>query len=351
MAEPFLTMELADEAATEAFAEDVAACVRQGDTIALYGDLGAGKTTFARAFIRALSRDLALEVPSPTFTLVQSYATERATLAHVDLYRIRDATEVEEAGLFDAGDIFVVEWPERASALLPAERLEVRLEIAGTARRARVSGTQDWQGRLDRSRGARAFLDRSGFGGAHRVPLGPRVSTAPGREGIVAAGRGPAVLLDWPPRGHGRDHGRNAAHVSAWTAVNNGLREAGLSAPGTYAVDPAKGFALGEDLGTERLNDQRGQPIPERYFVAIEALAEIHVKPRPTALATTAAYISSPILPATCWRETSPASPMTTCPMRPANRCRPRSERNSTACGGRTSNAWWKPNAHGCCKR
>src|SRR5215212_9997965 len=97
-----MVLDLANERATEALAEDVAACLKPGDTVALSGGLGAGKTTFARALIRAISGDLAIDVPSPTFTLVQTYPMPRLTVAHVDLYRLADEREIEETGVLDA---------------------------------------------------------------------------------------------------------------------------------------------------------------------------------------------------------------------------------------------------------
>ena len=102
MADPFLVLDLPDEAATVAFAEDVGTCLVPGDAVALSGGLGVGKTTFARALIRALAGDASLEVPSPTFTLVQTYAFDRLTVAHVDLYRLSDPSEVDEIGLAEA---------------------------------------------------------------------------------------------------------------------------------------------------------------------------------------------------------------------------------------------------------
>jgi tRNA threonylcarbamoyl adenosine modification protein YjeE len=153
MAEPFLILDLADEAATEKLAQEIAECVAKGDVIALSGDLGAGKTTLARALIRSLSGDAGLEVPSPTFTLVQSYQTRKFSLAHVDLYRVRDAREIEETGLLDGiADVVVIEWPERADGLFPADRLDVGLEISGAGRRARIGGGGDWAARLARER-------------------------------------------------------------------------------------------------------------------------------------------------------------------------------------------------------
>ena len=103
--------------------------LRQGDTILLHGNLGTGKTVFARALIRALSGDEDLEVPSPTFTLVQTYDTPLGALWHFDLYRLENSDEIYELGWEEAlsGGIMLVEWPERLGTLLPPSRLDIRL--------------------------------------------------------------------------------------------------------------------------------------------------------------------------------------------------------------------------------
>lgn len=118
--EAALTLTLADEAETIRLGEDLALALNKGDWIALSGDLGAGKSTFARAFLRALGDEDELEVPSPTFTLVQSYEL-RIPVAHFDLYRLGDASELDELGFDEAlsSGICLVEWPEVADALLP----------------------------------------------------------------------------------------------------------------------------------------------------------------------------------------------------------------------------------------
>lgn len=150
MAEPFLRIELPDEAATAALGAAIAATLKRGDTMALFGDLGAGKTTFARAVIRALAGNVTLEVPSPTFTLVQAYETRRLSVAHIDLYRVRGIGEIEDAGLFETGaDVMLVEWPERAGGLLPRDCLEVALQMAaGGGRTAVLTGSGAWPSRL-----------------------------------------------------------------------------------------------------------------------------------------------------------------------------------------------------------
>ena len=109
------------------FAAAQAAWLEPVQFVALSGDLGAGKTTFARGLIRALVEAPALEAPSPTFTLMQIYEAPRGPVVHADFYRLRSALELDNLGWDEAltGAIAIVEWPERIRAALPAERLEV----------------------------------------------------------------------------------------------------------------------------------------------------------------------------------------------------------------------------------
>jgi tRNA threonylcarbamoyladenosine biosynthesis protein TsaE len=143
-------IDLPDENATAAFAARVAALAAPGDVIALEGQLGAGKTTLARAFIRARGGDET--VPSPTFTLVQVYDLPGGAVWHFDLYRLRKPDEAWELGIEDAfrDGISLIEWPERLGRLLPVRRLDIALDLglAPTARRATLSGSSDWTARL-----------------------------------------------------------------------------------------------------------------------------------------------------------------------------------------------------------
>ncbi|MBA2588111.1 MAG: tRNA (adenosine(37)-N6)-threonylcarbamoyltransferase complex ATPase subunit type 1 TsaE [Alphaproteobacteria bacterium] len=134
---------LPDLAATARLGKAIAGGLGVGDAVALWGDLGAGKTTLARAILQALG--VTEDVPSPTFTLVQSYDTA-PPVAHYDLYRLKNAREMAELGLEDALDqgAVLVEWPERAPEALPPEALHVRLGIAEGVRRARVTGPARW---------------------------------------------------------------------------------------------------------------------------------------------------------------------------------------------------------------
>jgi tRNA threonylcarbamoyladenosine biosynthesis protein TsaE len=121
---------LADAAATDALGAELAAQLKPGDLLLLLGDLGAGKTALARAIIRTLSGDPELDVPSPTFALVQPYDSSRGAILHADLYRLGDAREVDELGLLDNPDaIVLVEWPERVPELFDAATLIIELAI------------------------------------------------------------------------------------------------------------------------------------------------------------------------------------------------------------------------------
>jgi tRNA threonylcarbamoyl adenosine modification protein YjeE len=282
------TIELADEQATAALAEDVAVCLVPGDAIALSGGLGVGKTTFARALIRAFVDDWGMEVPSPTFTLAQTYSGGRWPLAHFDLYRIAGPDEMEEIGLAEAlsDGAILVEWPDRAEAMLPDDRLGIEFAIVGEGRRAIVTGGLAWQSRFGRTVAARSLLDRSGWTGARRRHLRGDASTR--RYERIAQAERRAVLMDWPPVGAALPAGDSRARfrardVRAFVAVDNALRTEGFSAPEIYASDLAEGFLLLEDLGTEGIV-AGNSPIPERFSVAVEVLAAIHSQARPTEL-------------------------------------------------------------------
>jgi tRNA threonylcarbamoyladenosine biosynthesis protein TsaE len=141
-------MILADETATAALGAAIALQLRVGEAVCLSGPLGAGKSTLARALVRALTHPDE-EVPSPTFTLVQFYDGDGLTIAHFDLYRLTSADEAYEIGLDEALDdgAAVIEWPERLQGRLPPDRLDIEITLAEGGRRVRVTPHGAWEGR------------------------------------------------------------------------------------------------------------------------------------------------------------------------------------------------------------
>ncbi len=142
-----LELELSSLAETQCLAERIAQLLKPGDLVLLEGPLGAGKTEFARAVLRAMTEDPHLEVPSPSFSLVLSYETKRGPVYHFDLWRLSGPAELAELGFADAlRDIVLLEWPDRLGAMAPQTALLISFAISGeSARRARLSG---WDARL-----------------------------------------------------------------------------------------------------------------------------------------------------------------------------------------------------------
>jgi len=171
---------LPDEHATRRLAIDIANTVEPGDLVTLSGDLGAGKTTLARTLIRYLADDPALEVPSPTFTLMQLYELPQFPLVHVDLYRLSGPAELAELGFDDLPEraVVLLEWPDRVDHLLPPDRFDVSLTLAPKLklefRHARITGYGALAPRVNRMAAVRHFIAALGNEVAHRG----RASTA-----------------------------------------------------------------------------------------------------------------------------------------------------------------------------
>src|SRR4051795_5971053 len=162
------SLALPNETATAHLMADLALLAGPGDVITLSGDLGAGKTAAARAMIRYLAGDDALEVPSPTFTLAQNYDLP-FPIVHADLYRINDAGELEEIGLSPLPDatLVLIEWPERAPDALPADRIDLALShrpsFGSAARAAAITGYGKAAAQVERLRALREFLEGAGY--------------------------------------------------------------------------------------------------------------------------------------------------------------------------------------------
>ncbi|MBS4084431.1 MAG: tRNA (adenosine(37)-N6)-threonylcarbamoyltransferase complex ATPase subunit type 1 TsaE [Rhizobiales bacterium] len=280
-----------DEFATQELARDLASAIASGDVIAIGGELGSGKTALARAVIRALAEDEHLEVPSPTFTLMQVYELPRFAVVHADLYRVNTLAELSELGWEEAsaGAAVLVEWPEKAGPLLQAERLEIHIELAPDlgpgSRRISLTGIGIWAEKLTRLRAEHTLLEASGFGEARRLHIQGDASTRSYERLVFDEGE-PAILMkapagkDGPPIRQGKTYGeiaKLAQNMEPFVALSRGLRARGFSAPEIYAADLNNGLLLIEDLGTEGIVE--GNPpeaIEERYAVAVELLATLH---------------------------------------------------------------------------
>jgi N-acetylmuramate 1-kinase len=244
-------------------AQEIAFLVQPGDTLALEGDLGAGKSTFARALIRAIAGNPELEIPSPTFTLVQSYETPRFEIAHFDLYRLTDASEIDELGLDSAltRGVAVVEWPSRGGDRIPEVRFTLHFDETNSPDRRDViiDPVADLAARLDRFAAIRDFLARAGWGDASITFSYLQGDASPRRYArLVKADGTRAILMDSPQRPDGppiRD-GKSysaiahlAESVKAFVAIDGALAVAGLSVPRIFAEDLTEGLLLIEDFG------------------------------------------------------------------------------------------------------
>lgn len=275
-------------------ASRLALVLNTGDVIALSGPLGAGKTTFARALVTRLGGEG--EVPSPTFALMQRYETPRLILTHCDFYRL-EPSELGELGLDDAVSegAVIVEWPERALAWLPEDRLDVALDETATPDRRRVVLTWhgSWAERFKRLRALAGFLDRTPYAEAGARYLQGDASTRSYAR-LVLPDRS-AILMnsprqpDGPPIRDGKPYSalvHLAEEVTPFVAVAGALRERGLSAPAIYAFDLDRGFLILEDLGDRVFGSEvaRGRPLAELWGPAVDVLVALALKGPPDLL-------------------------------------------------------------------
>lgn len=279
-------------------AEDLAFAIKSGDMISLSGDLGAGKTTLARAIIRALGVPEHEEIPSPTFTLLQTYETPRMSVAHFDLYRLSAPSELAELGL-DAAvveGIALVEWPERAGGILPHDRLEVLLEDDGNpdTRRITLTGHGIWEARLERFMAMRDLLAAAGMEAETCSLRYLQGDASVRRYARIACQDSPgAVLMDWarqpdgPAIRNGLPYSRIAhlaEDVRPFVALDSALSNAGFSVPAIKAQNLTQGFLVIEDLGDRVFaHELKTNPGAQRtmWLAATETLVALANVPSP----------------------------------------------------------------------
>lgn len=292
---------LGDETATAHLMADLALLTGPGDVITLSGDLGAGKTAAARAMLRYLAGDEALEVPSPTFTLVQTYDLPAFPAVHADLYRVEDPSELEEIGLapLPDGTLMLIEWPERAPTALPQDRIDVALghepSLGPSARSAKITGHGKAAAQVARLEALRAFLQAAGYIEAGRRKMAGDASIR--SYARLSRDDGVVILMNFPRRPDGPSiyNGKSysaavhlAEDVKPFVAIAGGLRERGFSAPRIHHSDLAHGFLITEDFGSEGvIEGDPPRPVTERYEVATDMLAALHAMALPGVLPVT----------------------------------------------------------------
>jgi len=295
------SLALPNEAATAHLMADLALLIGPSDVITLSGDLGAGKTAAARAMIRYLAGDEAVEVPSPTFTLAQTYDLPPYPLVHADLYRVNDPLELEEIGLspLPEGTVALIEWPERAPDALPADRIDIALShrpaLGSAARAAEITGYGKAAAQVERLRALRQFLTGADYLDARRQRMAGDAST---RSYARLFRDDKAVILmnsprrpDGPAIYHGKPYStiaHLAEDVRPFVAIANGLRERGFSAPAIHHADLEAGFLITEDFGSAGIVEgDPPSPIAERYQAATDVLAALHCQALPEILPLT----------------------------------------------------------------
>ena len=289
MSSPLL-VEIPNQDALYPYIADLAMALERGDVVTLSGDLGAGKTTFARALIRHLADNPELEVPSPTFTLVQGYDLPRFPVVHADLYRVTNPDELSELGLDSLSDgaVLLIEWPDRAPNILPENHWEFSLSVVPERghdfRMLQIIGHGSYARRADRLIGARKFLDEAGFGAATRAHM---VGDASSRSyERLTLGDRHAILMnaprrpDGPPVKHGKPYSaiaHLAEDVTPFVAIARALRDKGFSTPVIHAADLGEGFIVLEDLGAKAVV-AGNPPAPLRpcYEAAVHVLIALH---------------------------------------------------------------------------
>jgi tRNA threonylcarbamoyl adenosine modification protein YjeE len=311
-----LSIFLAVEADTIRLGEELALTVRPGDCIALVGDLGAGKSTLARALIRAIADDDQMEIPSPTFTIVQTYAL-RFPVAHLDLYRLSDVSELDELGIDEmlSDGVCLIEWPEIASSELPKDStIILRLTHQGEGRVATIEAPPRQKARLGRVLAIRTFLEAAGQTDATRRYFSGDAAYRTYES--LRNGDEQYLLMDWqpPPRGPIIQDGKTyaeivhlAREVTPFVALDHYLTENGFSAPVILAQDLESGLLLLEDMGREGVLDGDGKPIEDRYLESVACLAKLHetIAPGPITMSNDAVYTVPNFDPAAMKIETS----------------------------------------------
>ena len=280
--------------AMEALAQELSLWARPGLAVHLSGDLGAGKSAFARAFIRGLAPDdKEFDIPSPSFSLVQSYDAIRVPVVHVDLYRIGSPAEVTELGLeeFLTKSLMIVEWPEKLPENISPDCLKISFSGSGKTRDLKLEAAGKWIEILNRDEAIHGFVNQSQVSGGTRYHFEGDASAR--RYERIAGNAATMLLMDMPSRPDGPvvRNGKTysaiahlAEGIGAVVAINDYLFNLDYSVPRVYAVDIKLGLALIESLGDKVFSRMMagGDDMEEPMKAAVEVLADMATRDWPS---------------------------------------------------------------------
>jgi N-acetylmuramate 1-kinase len=284
---PF-TLEFHSQAETENFAQKLSLWARPGLSIALKGDLGSGKSTFARAFIKALSQNTQdFDVPSPSFSLVQTYDMTRVPVAHVDLYRLANPQEVENLALdeLSPNHLLLIEWPERLGSTVLDNTLNLEFSGSGNTRQVSGSASGVWIQALDRNAIIENFIIQNNLQNAKRIFFEGDASSR--RYEKLKSKDKDILLMDMPSRPDGpvvkfgkpySQIAHLAEGIKSVFSINFYLSAAGhYSVPKTIGIDGQNGLALIEDLGSRVYGKMllAGEDMTQPMLAAAELLADL----------------------------------------------------------------------------
>ncbi len=281
------TYKCADESETVNLAQTLAMVINPGDLITLNGDLGAGKSLFARALIRSYLNQPELEVPSPTYNLsIEHVSPQNKRVTHMDFYRLSNPEEVDELGIEDAIEqgVLLIEWPDQPDSVLPEPYLAIQIEIiSNNERNFSFTALPVTLEKISRSVEISKFLKAHWKDETVRTPF-PADASSRNYE-WVESGHEKRILMDAPklPDGPVIHNGlpysqiaHLAEEVRPFVAIANTLREKNFCAPKIFGADFEQGLVLLEFLGADTITNKENQPIQNRYEDAGECLALLH---------------------------------------------------------------------------
>jgi N-acetylmuramate 1-kinase len=284
---PF-TLEFRNQTETEKFAQKLSLWAKTGLVIALEGDLGSGKSTFARAFIKALSQNAEdFDVPSPSFSLIQTYEMTRVPVAHIDLYRLANPQDVENLALDELlpNHLLLIEWPDRLNSAISSNILSLKFTGSGNTRQIDISANGTWIQALERNAIIENFIAQNNLQHAERIFFEGDASSR--RYEKLKTEDKTILLMDMPSRPDGpvvkfgkpySQIAHLAEGIKSVFSINAYLSAlSNYSVPTTLGIDGQNGLALIEDLGSRVYGKMMlaGEDMTEPMLTAAELLADL----------------------------------------------------------------------------